>query len=326
MASPSSPNITPQRSVDEKRDPHREALGVLTGDMIKAYVNELDPPLIDFFDPDELRAASYGLRLGDEYYQNGKIKQLSDNDRFVVIKPHEMAIITTYEFLHMPRYLIGRWNLRISLVYKGLLWAGAAQVDPGYYGNLFCPLYNLSNETVAIERLDHIFTIDFVKTTDYLPGISPKYKVKRDKSKLGEYIPSYPLESSVATLETRIERGEKRVGDIAETMNNKFNELQTSVLVGLSIVFAGLTIVATLPYIAGKSLTLPTVDVYSGIYLSVAVVAIIFSAFSLLGSRKTDSSTILSKLAVLETLRNLNTISDKDFEKRKKKLLRRLRL
>src|SRR5207244_8005389 len=140
---------------------------------------------------------SYGLRLGDEYYQNGKIKQLSDNDRFVVIEPHEMVIITTHEFLHVPRYLIGRWNLRISLVYKGLLWAGAAQVDPGYYGNLFCPLYNLSNTTVAIERLDHIFTIDFVKTTAYIPGKSTRYTVKRDKSKLGANVPSSPWQRSV---------------------------------------------------------------------------------------------------------------------------------
>jgi len=319
----SSVNHQPERSVDERPDPHADALGVLTGDMIQAYVDELEPRLIDGFQREHLRAASYELTLGDEYYQNGKVRQLSDDERFVILEPHEMAIITSREFLHMPRYLIGRWNLRISLIYKGLLWSGAAQVDPGYYGNLFCPLYNLSNHQVEIERQEHVFTIDFVKTTPYRPGITPPFSMKRYKSKVGEYTPSYPLTSSVATLKTRVDEGEKKAADFSEKISSKISELQSSVLVGLSIVFAGLTIVATLPDIAGKSLTLPPVDLYSGVYLSLSVVALILSAFAFLRSRKLDSSSILSELNVLETMRNTNVITIKDYEKRKKKLLRR---
>ena len=48
----------------------------------------------------------------------------------------------------MPRFLIGRWNIRVTVAYKGLLWVGGPQVDPGWVGHLFCPIYNLSDQEV----------------------------------------------------------------------------------------------------------------------------------------------------------------------------------
>jgi len=44
---------------------------------------------------------------------------------------------------------------------------GGPQVDPGYQGKLFCPLYNLSNKTIKLRYGDTIATIDFVRTTPY---------------------------------------------------------------------------------------------------------------------------------------------------------------
>ncbi len=67
----------------------------------------------------------------------------------------------------MPRYLIGRWNIKVTLAYKGLLWVGGPQVDPGWVGHLFCPIYNLSDHEVTIRCGDEIAVIDFVKTTPF---------------------------------------------------------------------------------------------------------------------------------------------------------------
>ena len=281
MGSPTSQNNNqPKQSIDEREDPHPEAVGILLGDQIDAYRNDLDPPLIDYFDREQLRPASYGLRLGDEYYQDGEYKRLSDDHLFVVIEPHEMAVVSTHEFLHLPRYLIGRWNLRISLVYKGLIWAGAPQVDPGYYGHLYCPLYNLSNARVDIKRHDHIFTIDFEKTTRYDPDKhGPKFETKRKK--LAEYLPSYPLKSSVGDLQRQIKDAVAMTNQREDKLSTSFRDLQSTVLIGLSTVFAGLTIVATLPYVAGKALNLPPPDVYASIHLAFSIGAFIFASFAL---------------------------------------------
>jgi deoxycytidine triphosphate deaminase len=289
MGSPTSQNNQPKQSVDERDDPHPEAVGILLGDQIEAYRNDLDPSLIDYFDRDQLRAASYGLRLGDEYYQDGELKRLSDEHPYVVIEPHEMAVVSTHEFLHLPRYLIGRWNLRISLVYKGLIWAGAAQVDPGYYGHLYSPLYNLSNTRLDIKRLDHIFTIDFEKTSEYDPNDhGPLFETKRKK--LAEYLPSYALKSSVGDLQKQIKEAEVVAKLREEKLSSSFHDLQSTVLIGLSTVFAGLTIVATLPYVAGKALNLPPPDVYASIHLALSVGAFIIASFAIFRTRKLGKS------------------------------------
>ena len=53
----------------------------------------------------------------------------------------------------------------MKMVYKGLVWVGSLQVDPGYRGYLFCPLYNLSDKEQELTYKEPLFTIDFVRTT-----------------------------------------------------------------------------------------------------------------------------------------------------------------
>ena len=60
-------------------------------------------------------------------------------------------MVTTYEWLNVPGFLIGRWNLKVKKVYNGLVWVGSLQVDPGYQGFLSCPLYNLSSKPQVIQ-------------------------------------------------------------------------------------------------------------------------------------------------------------------------------
>ena len=84
-----------------------------------------------------------------------------------LVKPFEVVVLQTAETICMPRYLIGRWNIKVTLAYKGLLWVGGPQVDPGWVGHLFCPIYNLSDHEVTIRCGDEIAVIDFVKTTPF---------------------------------------------------------------------------------------------------------------------------------------------------------------
>jgi deoxycytidine triphosphate deaminase len=137
---------------------------VLTSDEIDRHCSEIQPPLIDPYDAKLLKPARYQLRLGPEARVGGEDKMI-DKDHPLVIPPHQVAIVRTRETLVIPRYLIGRWNLTVGMVYKGLLWVGALQVDPGWVGYLPCPLYNMSNQPVRIDFEEKLFTIDFVRTT-----------------------------------------------------------------------------------------------------------------------------------------------------------------
>ena len=148
-------------------DPCPSKTGVLLSDDIEFYVRK--GKLIYPFDRTNLKPAAYELTVGDEAMLGGKYYRLggSTGTHQLEIKPFQVAVIKTGETLNLPRFLIGRWNIRVAWAYKGLVWVGGPQVDPGYVGNLFCPLYNLSNRTVRIKRGDPIAIMDFVKTTPF---------------------------------------------------------------------------------------------------------------------------------------------------------------
>jgi len=117
---------------------------------------------------EHLKPASYELSVGDYYSSAGVTHTLKRGDTFE-IAPFDVVLIQTLETLNLPRFLIARWNIRIKWAYKGLLWVGAPQVDPGFRGFLSCPLYNLSNKPVLLAHGDAIAAMDFVMTTPVSP-------------------------------------------------------------------------------------------------------------------------------------------------------------
>jgi len=155
-----------------KKDPREEVSSnwqgaVLLSDEISFYATQKGHPLIHPFEPANLKPARYKLRLGEDCRVGDEQHWLSEENPDLVIPPYELAVISTLETLNLPRFLIGRWDLKVKRVYEGLLWVGGPQVDPGYQGKLFCPLYNLSNKTIKLRYGDTIATIDFIRTTPY---------------------------------------------------------------------------------------------------------------------------------------------------------------
>lgn len=138
---------------------------VLPAEAIEAYSDptKCPYPLIEPYDRTLLRAARYELRLGDVAHVGGAPKSLSDDDPYILLPPHQVAVVKTYEFLRIPRFLIARWNLRVFMVYEGLLWVGGPQVDPGWAGHLYCPIYNLAEREVYLKFKQPMFTMDFVR-------------------------------------------------------------------------------------------------------------------------------------------------------------------
>ena len=140
---------------------------MLLSDEISYYATQKGHPLIHPFEPANLKPARYKLRLGEDCRVGDEQHWLSEENPDLVIPPYELAVISTLETLNLPRFLISRWDLKVKRVYEGLLWVGGPQVDPGYQGKLFCPLYNLSNKTIKLRYGDTIATIDFIRTTPY---------------------------------------------------------------------------------------------------------------------------------------------------------------
>ena len=147
-------------------DPNDKEKGVLLSDQIAFYAEKYD--MIEPFCKKALRPAGYCLHVGEEYMIAGErfnFENQKSND--FSIEPYEVAIIKIKEEICLPRFIIGRWDIRVTHAYRGLMWVGGAQVDPGFKGNLYCPIYNLSNRAVRLRRGEELAVIDFVKTTSF---------------------------------------------------------------------------------------------------------------------------------------------------------------
>lgn len=200
--------------------------GVVLSDGIEFYCRQFD--LICPFEKSNVKPANYKLSVGDEYVIGGEIRVLADQPgrNKIVIPSFEVAVIKTWETLNIPRFLIARWNIRVALAYKGLLWVGGPQVDAGYVGHLFCPIYNLSDKEVVLSLRESIAVIDFVKTTRFTEGVSQDYKPAIPERIIIEDYEPEALKSALATVVNREIRGfEQRLKQLEKNSEAKINKL-----------------------------------------------------------------------------------------------------
>jgi deoxycytidine triphosphate deaminase len=208
---------------DAQRHPDAYRGAVLLSDQMEFYIKHLEPPLLARPDgarltDDDLAGcldtASYKLRLGDEAHVGGVPVRVSHRQP-LVLPPHQVAVVKTFETVNVPRFLVARWNLRVKWVYEGLLWVGGPQVDPGWTGALYCPIYNLAERTVVVPYMEPVFTMDFTRTTPvHNEQATYGYRVKphtpaRQKNLQGHDVNrlrSAPFEElrRLATLDNRI--------------------------------------------------------------------------------------------------------------------------
>jgi deoxycytidine triphosphate deaminase len=160
----------PRRSVREQDlwiDPDPHSSGLLLSDRILFYCNTVG--LIHPFDPQYVEPASYTLHAGREYIiatgsGQHEVRSLEDETK-VIIPPNGLIYIRFYEEITLPYYMIARFNLRVTQVYRGLLLGTGPQVDPGFNGLLGCPIHNFTDADKTIRFFEPLATIDFEKTT-----------------------------------------------------------------------------------------------------------------------------------------------------------------
>ena len=262
-----------------EEDAHPDKTGVLLSDEIKFYVKQ--GQLICPFNPDNLKPAAYELTVGNEAMVGGEFLSLGDDpkdDNVLCIPPFEVAVIKTGETLNLPRFLIGRWNIRVAWAYKGLVWVGGPQVDPGYIGHLFCPIYNLSNKKVRIRKGQAIAVFDFVKTTHFDPERADNGGLLRyprpPKRVVIEGFEIDDFRSALRDQAEAIPKLEKSLEDGLKDVQKRVDGFTTLVFVVLAILMSAVA----LPYFGVQNTGLDT-RILDGLTLSLALLALLLSFF-----------------------------------------------
>ena len=158
-------------------------------------------------------------------------------------------------------------------MYEGLLWTGGPQVDPGWKGELYCPIYNLAERQIVIPHKERVFTMDFTRTTPFhedaeLYGYKSKpHEYARKKTIQGHDVNrlrSAPFESlkQLSTLDSRV---------------NSFN---TFTFLVLAVVVAAIGVIASLS--GGRSEALGEVVNGNSGTLVFAIVALVFGLSGLI--------------------------------------------
>lgn len=147
-----------------------ECRGMLLSDQIRRFCT-LSPGLLisDGYSESNLRPAAYTLTIGDVYYDHeGTRRELTEENPSFEMPPNSIVFVSIAEFLDLPFYVAARFNLRVEWVYKGILLGTGPQVEPGFRGQLSCPLYNLTNNPHKITRKEEFATIDFERTSSFV--------------------------------------------------------------------------------------------------------------------------------------------------------------
>jgi len=260
----------------EKDNRDAMPLGILLSDEIRHYVDVFD--MIRPFEKDRLKPAGYELTIGDEFVLEGERKELK-KDGEIRIPSFSVVVVKTAETINLPRFLIARWNIRVRWAYEGLLWVGGPQVDPGWVGNLFCPLYNLSDKPVVLRSGDPIALMDFVTTTPFHPQKSQPYQRPPKRVLLEEYNAAELKSALYSQANQRITQIEEHVRNKIEAIEKRFEFFLGSGLIIVAVLFAALSTLATF----GKDLVVP---VWPGLSLMVSITAFGMALIAFLRSRR----------------------------------------
>jgi deoxycytidine triphosphate deaminase len=144
--------------------------GMLLSDQIHKFCEQQPGLLISKgYRKEHLRPAAYTLTIGEAYADSeGQRRTLTSENPSFEMPPNSIVFVSAAELLDLPYYIVARFNLRVEWVYKGILLGTGPQVEPGFKGQLSCPLYNLTSQPHTIALGDEFATIDFERTSNFI--------------------------------------------------------------------------------------------------------------------------------------------------------------
>ncbi len=151
--------------------------GVLSGDSLKKLIAA--GTLLEDADAQCVETASYDLRLADKYWCQGDYHVLSNEKPVAVIPPYSYVLVYAVEQAVLPRFIVGTFDIRVSLFLSGVVLSNGPQVDPGYRGALLCMLSNGSGAPIGLNRGQHFSTIQLQTTSLNSKGYTQQYQGRR---------------------------------------------------------------------------------------------------------------------------------------------------
>jgi deoxycytidine triphosphate deaminase len=140
------------------------AQGTLLSDRIRLYIDAVHLIEPETFVEDSLRPASYDLHVGDEYYVDDKRVPLLPNGQ-LIIPANGLVYIATKERFNIPYYMVARYSLQVTQVYRGLLIENGLQIDPGYHGRIYVAVHNFTDQARSLLLGKRFLSVDFTRTT-----------------------------------------------------------------------------------------------------------------------------------------------------------------
>lgn len=130
----------------------------------KEEIEKQGENLIKPCDHKKIKYASYDLSVGEEYRLSSEkeVRRVPKNG-VLKIPPYEVCFVLTEETVNLPANICALIFSRHRAAKEGFLMHPQPPVDPGYKGKLYILFHNLSNQSVSLQRGEHLATIVFLK-------------------------------------------------------------------------------------------------------------------------------------------------------------------
>jgi len=239
---------------------------VLLAEEIREYITKYGLLIANDFYSKNLKGASYAMRPAPDYKawrfrENGeKVTLYKGKDLnhkyYYEVPPNSLVYIRLLQKLRLPYYIIGRFNLKVTYTYKGLLLGTGPQVDPGYEEYLNIPLHNFTESHIKIYLDKSFVSIDFVRTAPLQLGekipksraefldeknneweelrlkLCPQPIKKLRRNEIEDYVEEERPSSFLGGFVPKLEENEKRINESLKKVDRR-NYLNWGIMVAL---------------------------------------------------------------------------------------------
>lgn len=226
--------------VEEKPTNHYYPGSILLSDQIESFVDKGLLIVDNTFDKQQLQTAKYDVRLGKKYFQGDEFHSLDDENPILKIAPYELVYVESHEVFKLTENIIGQYDIRIRGCLGGMGLQTGLQLDPTYYGRVFCPLFNFSNKTCTLRYKGHFASLQFCYTTPPTPETKPFDSERQGLLSLNQALPDEPGRSGLEELGRNIKETQKQLERRIEDFDREATRLHTRVDSMVGAVFQGM--------------------------------------------------------------------------------------
>lgn len=213
---------------------------ILLSDQIESFIKKGILIVDNTFDEQQLRTAKYNVRLGKMYFKGDEYHSLDDKNPILKIEPYELVFIESYEVFRLPENMVGQYDIRISGCLGGMGLQTGLQLDPTYFGRIFCPLFNFSNKTLTLRYKKHFASVQFIYTTPPAPETKRFESERQGLLSLNQALPDEPGRSGLEELGRNIKETQGQLEKRIEDFDRAATRLHTRVDAMVSAVFEGM--------------------------------------------------------------------------------------